>query len=80
MQACNLRGLRIADASAVMPVDYTRLVLAAAVGFVLFGEVPTAIVMLGAAIVVGSTLMILQREQKRHRPVSPATAGTGGLQ
>lgn len=62
MQACYLRALRIADAAAVMPVDYVRLVLAAAIGYLMFGEIPGASAIAGAAIVVIATSAIVLSE------------------
>jgi drug/metabolite transporter (DMT)-like permease len=61
-QACYIKGMQLGDAAAMAPIDYTRLVFAAAAGFLLFGEVPTVWTLAGAAIVVGSTLFITWRE------------------
>jgi drug/metabolite transporter (DMT)-like permease len=49
------------------PVDYIRLVFAAAVGFFLFAEIPTVWTILGAAVVVASTLFITWREHAASR-------------
>ncbi len=43
-QAFYIRGMAAGDAAAMAPVDYIRLVFAAAVGFLLFAEVPTVCV------------------------------------
>lgn len=66
-QACYIKGMQIGDAAAMAPVDYTRLVLAAGAGFLLFGEVPGPWTIAGAAIVVASTLYITWREQQAAR-------------
>jgi drug/metabolite transporter (DMT)-like permease len=58
------------DAAAMAPVDYIRLVFAAAVGFFLFAEVPTVWTILGAAVVVASTLFITWREHAASRSVA----------
>jgi drug/metabolite transporter (DMT)-like permease len=63
VQYCYIAGLRIGDTAAVVPVDYSRLVMAMAVGLLLFGEVPDRVTMTGAAIVVAATLFIIWREQ-----------------
>jgi drug/metabolite transporter (DMT)-like permease len=63
-QACYIKGMQIGDAAAMAPIDYTRLVFTAFVGFVVFAEVPTWTTLLGAAIVVASTLVITWREQR----------------
>lgn len=57
-----IKGMQIGDAAAMAPIDYTRLVMAAAAGFLLFHELPGAWTMAGAAIVVGSTFFITWRE------------------
>jgi drug/metabolite transporter (DMT)-like permease len=66
-QAFYIRGMAAGDAAAMAPVDYIRLVFAAAVGFFLFAEIPTVWTILGAAIVVASTLFITWREHAASR-------------
>jgi drug/metabolite transporter (DMT)-like permease len=66
-QGCYIKGMQIGDAAAMAPIDYTRLVFAAAAGFLLFSEVPGVWTLAGAAIVVASTLYITWREQRDLR-------------
>jgi drug/metabolite transporter (DMT)-like permease len=66
-QAFYIRGMAAGDAAAMAPVDYIRLVFAAAVGFFLFAEVPTVWTIVGAAVVVASTLFITWREHVASR-------------
>lgn len=73
-QACYIKGMQVGDAAAMAPIDYTRLVFAAAAGFVLFHEVPTAWTLGGAAVVVGSTLFITWREQQIARSAKLSAA------
>ena len=63
-QACYMKGMAEGDAAAMAPIDYTRLVFAIAFGYLLFGDVPNATTMAGAAIVIGSTLYITIRESR----------------
>ena len=63
-QGCYIKGMQIGDAGAMAPIDYSRLVFTAVVGFVLFQEVPTWATIAGAVIVVASTLFITLREQQ----------------
>lgn len=63
-QGCYIKGMQIGDAAAMAPIDYTRLVFAAVAGFLLFREVPGVWTLVGAAIVVASTLYITWREQR----------------
>jgi drug/metabolite transporter (DMT)-like permease len=71
-QACYIKGMSIGDAAAMAPVDYTRLVFAVALGYLLFGDVPTTTTMLGATVVIAATLYITVREMKVGVPTAPA--------
>lgn len=61
-QACYIKGMQAADASAMAPIDYIRLIFSAAAGFFLFNEVPQGLTLIGAGIVIASTLYITWRE------------------
>jgi drug/metabolite transporter (DMT)-like permease len=61
-QWCYIKGMQEGDAAAMAPLDYTRLVFAAAAGFLLFHELPGVWTMAGAAVVVGATAFITWRE------------------
>ena len=65
-----------ADASAVMPFDYTRLPFVAVVGYLLFAEVPDGWTWVGAAIIAGAAIYIAQRESRvaRERPTLQVSA------
>jgi drug/metabolite transporter (DMT)-like permease len=63
-QACYIKGMQIGDAGAMAPVDYSRLVFTVIAGFMLFHEIPAWTTVLGAGIVVASTLYITWREQQ----------------
>jgi drug/metabolite transporter (DMT)-like permease len=56
---------RYAPASVVAPFDYVSLLWAFFFGLVLFGEIPSAYVYAGAAIVAGSGLFVIWRERSR---------------
>ena len=74
-QYCVIRGFRIGEATALLPFDYTRLVFAGAIGFILFAELPDIWTVTGALIVVGATLYIGIREArlgKKTEPIQPA--------
>nr|WP_296598791.1 DMT family transporter [Phenylobacterium sp.] len=66
-QACYIKGMSLGDAGAMAPIDYTRLVFSAAIGFFLFHEIPGVWTVAGAAVVVGATLFITLREQQLAR-------------
>ena len=61
-QACYIKGMQAGDAAAMAPIDYTRLVFSAAVGFFVFSEVPNTLTLVGAGVVIASTLYITWRE------------------
>jgi drug/metabolite transporter (DMT)-like permease len=66
-QLMYIRGMQVGDAAAMAPIDYTRLVFSGAAGFLLFSEVPDAMTIAGAVVVVASTLAITWREQRVAR-------------
>jgi drug/metabolite transporter (DMT)-like permease len=61
---CLVRALTVADASAVMPYDYTRLLFTALIGWYAFGEVPAAAMWIGAAIIVAATIFNARAETR----------------
>ena len=54
---------RFAPASVIAPFDYTSMLWALLLGYWMFGEVPTALVFVGAAIVIAAGLFVLWRER-----------------
>lgn len=65
-QTCMVHGLRAADATAVTPFEYTRILYAFAFGFLFFGEVPQPATWLGGSIIIASTLYIAYRNHSRQ--------------
>jgi drug/metabolite transporter (DMT)-like permease len=61
-QSCYVRGLSIGDTSLMGLIDYIRLPLVALAGFWFFDEVPDKLAMIGATIVIASTIYISLRE------------------
>lgn len=65
---CLLKAFAATEVSALQPFRYAEFVLSAIFGFVIFQEFPTVSTLLGAAIIVPSTLYIVfyeTREQKK---------------
>jgi drug/metabolite transporter (DMT)-like permease len=54
---------RFATASVVAPFDYTSMLWALLLGYWLFGELPSALVYVGASIVAGAGLFVIWRER-----------------
>jgi drug/metabolite transporter (DMT)-like permease len=61
--ACVNRSLKLAPASVVVPYQYTMIIWAVALGWMVFGDVPDAFTLSGAAIIIAAGLYILWREQ-----------------
>ena len=55
---------RHAPASVVAPFDYSSMLWALLLGYWLFGELPTALVYVGACIVAGAGLFVIWRERQ----------------
>lgn len=72
-QGCYIKGMAEGDVAVMAPVDYTRLVFAIVLGYALFREVPSALTMAGAAIIIGSTLYITIRESRLGVAKTPST-------
>lgn len=73
-QYLSIRAYRVAEATAVDPVDYARLLLATAFGFSLFAELPDRWTLIGALIIIASTLYITRREARLGKKVTQGVA------
>ncbi|MFP4004773.1 MAG: DMT family transporter [Alphaproteobacteria bacterium] len=62
--ACMIRGYSTAEATALAPFDYTRLIFAGLIGYLVFADLPTWRTVLGAGIIVAATLYITYREAR----------------
>lgn len=56
------KALSMADAGAVLPMDFMRLVFVTILGVALFGETPDLFTVLGAGLILCSTVYIARRE------------------
>ncbi len=70
------QAFREAEATAVLPADFLRMIWASLLGFAFFGEVPEVLVWVGAAMIFGATIYIAYRESRR---VKTPVAAVGGL-
>lgn len=55
---------RHAEISTVAPFEYSSMVLSIAVGFAVFGDIPTPEMLIGGSIVVAAGIFIISREHK----------------
>lgn len=76
-QICLTSAYRYADAGVVAPFDYASLLIALAIGLVLFGEVPEARALAGAGLVAAGGVMIVLRERRLGLERSRARAAKG---
>jgi S-adenosylmethionine uptake transporter len=60
----SIQAMRTGEVSFIAPFRYTGLVIAMVVGFVIFDEVPRALTLLGAAIVMATGIFTFYRERK----------------
>ena len=81
----SIMTMRVGDIGAVAPFRYTSLIWALMLGFLVFGDWPNALTMIGGGIVVATGLFTILRERRvlRHlarTPASPtATAAASAL-
>ena len=61
------RSLILAPASTVVPYQYTTIIWAVLFGYLVFGDVPAAAMLGGAASIIAAGLFILLREQRLAR-------------
>lgn len=60
-------AFRHADATALMPLDFTKLIWASLIGFLAFGQVPDLWTWIGGALIFGSATYISYREHQLSR-------------
>jgi len=58
-------GLGLGEATVLVPLDYSRIVYSAILGFLLFGELPGPWSFAGMALIVASSLYLVLSEKKR---------------
>jgi drug/metabolite transporter (DMT)-like permease len=73
---------RHASASVVAPFDYTSMIWALVLGYAMFGEVPTVMIIVGSLIIAASGMFVIWREhqlavmRRRGEEVGVAVAAT----
>ena len=60
-------SLKLAEATAILPYDFVRLIWASCIGFVVFGEIPEIWTWIGGTIIFASTTYIAFREAQLRR-------------
>jgi S-adenosylmethionine uptake transporter len=67
---CLLKSFSMVDASALAPFRYTELMWSAAVGWAFFAEIPAASTLIGAAVIIPSTLYVVWAENQKSKESS----------
>jgi len=60
-------ALKRAEISALLPLDYLRLIWSVSLGLIFFNEIPTAGLWLGAALILGASTYIGVRQAKKKK-------------
>lgn len=62
---CLLKAFALDDASALAPYRYTELFISAALGYLIFSEIPTIHTVIGAMIIIPATLFVIYNEIRK---------------
>jgi len=67
---CMFNAFRLADASLLAPINYTRIVASVLLGYFMFGDLPDFYTVAGGAVIIASGLFVIWREShaRRARP------------
>lgn len=66
-QALITHGLSMGDATALVPLDYLRVIYAAVIGFALFGEVPGLWSLAGMTLIMAASLYLVLTERRARK-------------
>lgn len=75
-QTAIIRAFRVAEASAIAPLDYLRLPISGILAFIILAEVPSGPNMIGALVIIASTVYIARREAALQKPPTPPPSVT----
>lgn len=67
-------ALRFGQVATVMVMDYSMLVWATFYGWLVWGGFPSQATWIGAPLIIGAGMIVIWREHKLSRPVSPASS------
>jgi len=62
------QALRVGEAAVVMPMDFSKLIWAAALGFLIFGELPGIFTWIGGFMIFASATYLALRERAETKP------------
>ncbi|MBT5913899.1 MAG: DMT family transporter, partial [Rhodospirillaceae bacterium] len=64
---CMIKGVKVAELSALQPIKFLQLFWAALIGFFVFSEAPAIWTWLGSAVIIGSATYIAHRESVANK-------------
>jgi drug/metabolite transporter (DMT)-like permease len=67
---CINRALKLAPASVVVPYQYTTIYWSILLGYIFFGDVPRAAMLVGAAIIIAAGIYSFVRERKAAKALA----------
>lgn len=76
VQLCTAEAFKRGETAAVLPVDFTKLLWGALVGFLVFAEIPDLPTLAGGTLIFAAVVYVAYRERRR-RDVEPAGAAPG---
>jgi drug/metabolite transporter (DMT)-like permease len=71
---CVILALRVGDIASVAPMRYSQMLYAMLLGYLVFGDVPDAMMVIGAGIIVLSGIYTFHRERVRDRMLAANSA------
>jgi drug/metabolite transporter (DMT)-like permease len=71
---CVAQAFRYGDAIVVIPLDFLRVPLIAAIGWSLYGEALDALVLAGAGLIMAGVIWNLRTEARAHASWSPGAS------
>ena len=63
---CVAQSLKDADATAVMPFDFGRLIWAGLIGFLFFAEIPGISTLIGAVVIFSAAMYVAIQKSRRR--------------
>jgi drug/metabolite transporter (DMT)-like permease len=70
-QSLITHGLSQGDATVLVPLDYSRILYSAIIGYLIFGELPGLWSFAGMAVIIGASLYLVLTERRRQATVPP---------
>ena len=61
-------GLSLGDATVLVPLDYSRIIYSAALGYLLFGELPGLWSVAGMVLIISASLYLVLTERRNAPP------------